>query len=515
MRTAIFLLLLLAIAAIPGSLVPQRSADPNGVNQYFRDNPVLAPVLDTFQVFDVYSSVWFSAIYLLLFVSLIGCVIPRTWHHLKALRTPPPRTPARLARLEGYRRVVVPAGAKDASGASLNEAHVVETARQQLRRAGYRVRLFDGGGLSVSAERGYLRETGNLVFHVALLGMLIAIGIGSGFGYHGQRVVVVGQKFVNVLADYDSFIPGRFVGESLPPYRIQVDKFSASYEEQNLKALGVATDFTAYVTTTVGDSAPQKATIKVNHPLRIEGTSVYLLGNGFAPKITVRDPSGKVVKSESIPFLPQDIYLTSLGIVKVPDGLSEQLGMVGMFYPTAAPKQDGGLTSRYPGLLNPVLTLNVFAGDLGLDTGRPVSEYALNTDGMTAIAGAGSGVDSLRLTPGQTADLPDGLGTVTFENVSPPGTKDGDLSDSVSRFVSLDIRHDPSQGWMLFFALCVIGGLLTALFVPRRRVWVKATAADDGSMLIEYAALARGEDPTLDRAIAEVAEKHAAALGLG
>ena len=96
MRTALVLLLLLAIAAVPGSIVPQRSADPNGVTQYFADNPDLAPVLDNLQLFDVYTSAWFSAIYILLFVSLIGCVIPRTKHHWKALRARPPRTPARL-----------------------------------------------------------------------------------------------------------------------------------------------------------------------------------------------------------------------------------------------------------------------------------------------------------------------------------------------------------------------------------------------------------------------------------
>ena len=78
MRVALILLLLLAVATIPGSLVPQRGADPNGVLQYQQDHPDLFKVLDAFpiQAFDVYSSVWFSAIYLLLFVSLIGCVLP-------------------------------------------------------------------------------------------------------------------------------------------------------------------------------------------------------------------------------------------------------------------------------------------------------------------------------------------------------------------------------------------------------------------------------------------------------
>ncbi|VXB28324.1 hypothetical protein MICRO8M_110169 [Microbacterium sp. 8M] len=99
MRTALVLLLILAIAAIPGSIFPQRMADPNGVTQYKVDHPDLFPIMDSLQLFDVYLSAWFSAIYLLLFLSLVGCVIPRIKHHFKALRSRPPRR--RSARRRG------------------------------------------------------------------------------------------------------------------------------------------------------------------------------------------------------------------------------------------------------------------------------------------------------------------------------------------------------------------------------------------------------------------------------
>ena len=86
MRNALILLLLLAVAAVPGSVYPQRSADPNGVKVFYDNEPELAAVLDQLQLFDVYTSVWFSAIYILLFVSLAGCVLPRTKIHFEALR---------------------------------------------------------------------------------------------------------------------------------------------------------------------------------------------------------------------------------------------------------------------------------------------------------------------------------------------------------------------------------------------------------------------------------------------
>lgn len=485
MRTALFLLLLLAFAAIPGSLVPQRSSDPNGVVQFRVDNPDLYAVLDSLRVFDTYTSPWFSAIYLLLFVSLIGCVIPRSRHHYLALRARPPKTPARLERLPGF----------VSSPTTADAATVVESAREVLRKQGYRVEQY---GDSISAERGYLRETGNLVFHTALIGVLIAVGIGGGFGYTGQRVVVEGQRFVNVLGDYDSFNPGRFFSsEALQPFRIELDSFETVYELDIPEAFGMATDFTANVTTTEPGQDPLKTTVKVNAPLAIGGTEVFLLGNGYAPTLTVRDPDGTVVWTDSVPFLPQDSNLTSVGVVKVPDGLDEQLGMAGFFYPTVAQLETGALVSRYPDLIDPVLTLRVYSGDLGLDDGVPRSVYTLATDELTQIAGGDAETPALRLAIGETVDLPNGLGTIELE-----GAK---------RFASFDVHHDPSQGWVFLFAMLVVLGLMTSLFIPRRRVWVKFVGATQS---IEYAALARGEDPGLERAVEELERKHADAVAL-
>jgi cytochrome c biogenesis protein len=488
MRTALFLLLLLAFASIPGSLVPQRSSDPNGVLQYQDANPDLYPILEKLQAFDTYTSVWFSSIYLLLFVSLIGCIIPRTKHHLAALRSKPPKTPARLERLTGFTERSTDAAASD----------LLTSARALLRKQGYRTVLFDN---SVSAERGYLRETGNLVFHAALVGVLVTVGIGGGFGYSGQRVVVEGQKFVNVLGDFDSFNPGRFFSaDNLEPYRIKLDEFDAEYELENQDAIGQATDYSAYVTTTVPGEGDSEHVIKVNEPIRIGDTDVFLLGNGYAPTLTVRDPDGNVVWSDSVPFLPQDAMLTSLGVVKVPDGLAKQVGMIGFFYPTVATLESGALTSRFPGLVSPVLSLRVYTGDLGLDDGVGRSVYNLDTLSLTPIAGDGADTEALQLEPGETAEIPGGLGTI-------------ELSD-VKRFASLDIHHDPSQVWVLVFAMLILGGLLTGLFVPRRRVWVKVVEAADGSRSVQYAGLARGDDPQLEAAVASIADNHVPSTGI-
>jgi cytochrome c biogenesis protein len=495
MRTALFLLLLVALAAVPGSLVPQVTSDPNGVIQYKAENPGWSKVLDALGVFNTYSSVWFSAIYLLLFISLVGCIVPRTMHHLRALRTKPPKTPVRLDRLPGY-------VATETAPEDVDVEAGIESARSLLRRAGYRVRVF--AGESVSAERGYLRETGNLVFHMALVGILITVGIGGGFIWTGQKVVVVGQSFANTLSDYDSVSPGRwFDPDALSPYSLTLSKFDAVYETHNLSSYGEAIDYTAYVTSKVPGQKPKKQIIKVNSPLRIGGTDVYLLGNGYAPTITVRNPAGKVVWTQAVPFLAQDANLTSTGIIRVPFGLKKQLAFSGLFLPTKCADASlcgDGLSSIHPALTNPELSLQVYTGDLGLEKGKPVNAFALDTSTLKQLAGRGSGKPGLTLTPGKTVELPDNLGTIS-------------LGKTVLRYASLDIHHDPTQLWVLTFAVLVFLGLITGLFIPRRRMWVKAVRGK-GGVTFEYAGLARGEDARLNEAVADLAQKHSQLLGL-
>lgn len=509
MRTALVLLLLLSIAAVPGSIVPQRSADPNGVVQYFSSNPDLAPILDRLQLFDVYSSFWFSAIYILLFISLIGCVIPRSRHHFKALRARPPRTPARLARLDDHAESLVElAPGQDAAQLS---AEAIALATAQLQRAGYRTERYDSRGqLSVAAERGYARETGNLVFHSALVGVLLAVAIGGGLTYTGQSVIIEGRTFVNTMLDYASFNPGRFVDEDkLQPYAMTLDRFDITYQPAGTIASGQAGDFVAHLTTQLAGEEPTSADVRVNHPLSIAGDRVYLMGNGYAPSLTIRDAQGAIVFHDSVPFLPQDTNMTSLGVVKVPDGMPEQLGMVGFFYPTETALESGAFTSSYPALINPVVTLNVYSGDLGIDDGTPRSVYTLDPTGMTQLTGGETGVDSIQLAPGETQDLPNGWGTITFENDSPAGAQG--YEQSVKRYVSLSVHRDLGAPWVLGFAILALLGLMAALFIPRRRMWVKATT-DGPTLRIEYAGLARGEDPTLGAAVEQVARVHGTAL---
>ena len=473
MRTALFLLLLLAAAAVPGSLYPQRSADPNGVSLFFKTDPELAKWLDRFQFFDVYSSAWFSAIYLLLFTSLIGCVVPRTMVHAKAMVSPPAPAPKSFARLKAKAKF-------EGSEKTLTQAFA------ELKAARYRV-VRDGD--TVSAERGYLRETGNLVFHISLIGLLIAVAVGGGLSYSGQRVLIEGETFVNNLGSYDSFAPGTFFDKnSLTPFSMKLDKFEADFDLQAVN-LGTPTDFRAHVTSKLSvDGKTTSSVIRVNEPLELPGANVYLTGNGYAPVLTFRDADGNISFSGPVVYLPQDANYTSLGVIKLPDAKPNQFGVLSFFYPTVAKLKTGALTSAFPGNANPVITMSIYVGDLGLDNGVPSNVFALAVHGLKQVAG-GKEHPKVELTKeGETVELPAELGSVTWE--------------STKRYASLDVDYNPAQLWIFIFAMLALAGLITSLLVPRRRVWVRKVPGG-----FEVGALAKGDDARLEQVVEELKAK--------
>ena len=466
MRTALILLLLLAVAAVPGSVFPQRSADPNGVTSYFKNNPELAKNLDTFQLFDVYTSVWFSSIYVLLFLSLVGCVIPRISHHWDALKSEPIDMPRSLSRFPAYLKI------------SSKTSYSMPRVAEELRRMRYRVRVTK---LGVSAEKGYSRETGNLLFHMSLLGVLVAVGVGGATSFSGQRVIVEGESFVNNLAGYDSFSPGAwFDANQLVPFSVKLDSFRTTFDLRNRTNIGTPLDFEAFVSVREGPKArSERGLIRVNHPLEVPGANIYLTGNGYAPEVTFRDADGNVSFSGPVVFLPQDSNYTSLGVVKVPDAKPKQFGVISFFYPTVATLKTGALTSRYPAPVDPFLTMNIYVGDLGLDTGVPSNVFELSVHGLEQVAGGKSGTKPIKLELGQTQTLPGGLGTVTW--------------DGLKRFASLDIAYNPMQVWVLVFSALAFIGMISSLLTPRRRIFVR-----NGKDGLELAGMAKNDDPKLE-----------------
>jgi cytochrome c biogenesis protein len=449
MRTALILLMLMGVAAVPGSLIPQRITNPMAVRDFITTNPQLSIWYDRFSLFDVYGSPWFSAIYILLFISLIGCVLPRSLEHYKAMRAQPPATPRNLARLEEHQTFT-------------SDGDVMERARTWFKANRFRTREENG---SISAEKGYLRETGNLLFHLSLILILIGVSFGSLFGMKGEAIVNVGERFINVPTSYDTLTFGKLTGDkSLSPFEIKVDKFVAQYDPQT----NAPKDYTAWVTVT-DHGKTYKKTIKVNKPLTFGNTRVYLQANGYSPVVTVRDSKGNVALQGPVPFLPQDGNLRSIGAIKVPDA-DPQIGFVGSFVPTNSRTPGQGATSLFPELLDPKLLFSVWKGNLGLDNGVPQSVYRLDTTKLTKV-----GLGSVK--PGETFTYPEG--SITLETVVP--------------WINLQIVEDPGKKYALVGGIVAVLGLLSSLYGRRRRIWIRVTGSE-----VEVAGLAKNGAPGLD-----------------
>jgi cytochrome c biogenesis protein len=456
MRTALILLFLLALGAIPGSILPQEGADPAQVTQYFASHPGLAPWLNHLGLFNVFASPWFAAIYLLLFASLVGCVVPRTFRLVGSARTPPPRAPRNLARL--------PQASSYAS--ALAPAEAVEHAAGILGKQRFRLRRADAGGTDhwVSAEKGYLREAGNLLFHLSLLGVLVSIAMGGLFGYKADKLMVEGGTFADSGSTLDEFHPGRLVSDSdLAPFSLTLNKFTANYIESG-ESIGQPSDFDANVTYRSSPGAAASSyNIRINDPLPVDGVKVYLIGHGYAPEFKVTAANGKVTYDQATPFIPENTStFESDGVVKAAGtAAGTDLGFEGVFLPTAIPA-GGTLESLFPAADNPEVSLNGYYGDLGLSSGQPQSVYELETTGMTLLSGSPH-----LLTPGQTWTLPNGKGSVTFVGVK--------------QWASLAITYDPGQIPALVCAMLALAGLLVSFFVRRRRVFVRAVPAASGT----------------------------------
>jgi cytochrome c biogenesis protein len=471
MRTALILLFLLAVASIPGSFFPQRGTNPLRVDQWLEENPTTGPILDSLGFFDVYAAPWFAAVYLLLFISLIGCVIPRIGVHVRALRTPPPAAPRRLERLPAHAQVVVSAPADE----------VLARAERELRSRRWRVRSQPGEW--VAAEKGYLRETGNLVFHVALIAVLIGVAVGGQLGWKGNVVVREGTGFSNTLTQYDAWGAGRFMNPArLAPFSFSLEDFRVDFERGEAQRGSPRLFEAELVYRSAPGASEERTTIEVNEPLVADGAKVFLVGHGYAPRFVIRDTAGDVVFDDTVVFLPQDGNFTSTGVIKVPDA-PVPLGISGIFAPTAALTEERGPHSVFPGPDYPAVFLSAFTGDMGLDDGSPQSVYSLDTANMEQV-----GLESLL--PGDVWTI-DGVGSIEFVDLE--------------RWASFQIAHDPGKELALLASVAAMAGLMLSLFVRRRRIWVRVSTAGDEGTLAEIGALAKNEAVELESDVSDLA----------
>ena len=513
MRTALVLLFLLSLASIPGALLPQRNVSESLVQDYLDANPTMGPIYDRLQLFDVFSSSWFVAIVTLLMISLVGCIIPRSMDHWRAYRATPTRAPRYLSRMPMHAQATVDAGQDEV------EAKV----RRLLKRwhvAAYSPEEDRAGTFSLAAERGYTRELMNLLFHVGIVGMIVTFAAGRMVFYEGQVIVVTNSEsqyavpveqsteFCNTSpANFDVFRAGPlFDGTGLTPFCIDAHNFRAEYLNS-----GQANGFWSDVSYTDDLTAPkdswQETTLAVNHPLRIHGDRVYLQGHGFAPQVTVTWPNGET-RTQMMQFRPTDTQtFLSSGVMRfdppagmfpdLADRRQNQIALEGNFAPTAQwGGQDGEtLQSLFPSMDDPALSMDIYRGDAGLDSGRPQNIFVL--DQMLIAEGQLQKLERVNLTPGEEITVDGGI-KVRF--------------DGAAEYANYQISRDPTQVWALVTTVIMLAALAGSLTIKRRRVWVRLAPVAGGGTAVEIAGLARtdraGWGPEFSELVEEILGEH-------
>jgi cytochrome c biogenesis protein len=448
MRTALVLLLILALASVAGSLVPQVGvADPR-IAAMFRDHPLRARIYDQLGLFDVYGSWWFTLITSLLFLSLIACLVPRTRALVRNLRARP-MAARELGAMRHYSEIAVAASPDRA----------IVRARRVLRRRRFRV-SGPNGTPSLAADKGLAREAGSLVFHWAFLVLLVGVVWGRGTGFSGQAVIVEGETWTEAHANYDGTIrEGRYFGEDHSGVRIRVDDFEATY-----RMTGQPKDFVTRAELFDAQGVPvQGVEIRVNHPAELEGVKFYQFGYGWAPVIRV-ERGGETIADGPV-VCQQDAPPEGLSPLQVPwncvvklTTLEPQVGIHFELWPDSRgllALLETGQAMPMIVEFSPVMTYEAFEGVLRSD--RVQSAGSLDTSAMrpldTGVLGAGETIDLRR---GLTLGFPD-----------------------LRQYTVLTVSRDRGLWIVLLAAILILLGLLPALYSSRRKLWV--TAEPDGS----------------------------------
>ena len=264
-------------------------------SQWSDQHTQLTPIYEKLGLFSVYDSVWFSAIYILLMLSLVGCIVPRlfvycarrTRSSAEGAQEPLPAAAAPRARRRRHH-------SRDRGGVAEAEAL---PAGGRGRRGARRARLPPRGRQPavppVGADRaGRVRPR----WAVRL----------QGRRHRGD------QRRLRQHAEPVRRLPGRRLLQRRRPEAVRLHRGRL---QRDLHPRGPRGRDGAQVRRRPElpeqpDARPSSSKkISVNHPLHIDGTDVFLLSHGYAPHITVRnaDRDDRLLRAGGVPARGQQL----------------------------------------------------------------------------------------------------------------------------------------------------------------------------------------------------------------
>ncbi len=277
LRLTIFLLILLAVTSVLGTIILQNGTPQQYLAEY---GPNLARILDFFGLFDMYHSWWFLAILALLVLNLVFCSLkrlPSVWRQVFH-----PRADLSLSGIEAQPCTKAFQAAE--KGKELGEQ--IEKGIHRLY--GKAMRIEDSRRLLLYFDRGRYGRLGVYVAHLSVIIILVGGMVGSVFGFKGVLRIVEGETVDRILLRKN----GRFVDYPLG-YQIRCDDFDISYHDIPGPRKFV-NEYTSSLSILENGQEIRREKVRVNHPLEYRGLRFFQssYGNETEAGLQVRQRGG-------------------------------------------------------------------------------------------------------------------------------------------------------------------------------------------------------------------------------
>lgn len=271
-KLTIFLLILLALVSIIGTVIKQNAPSAEYIHRY---GIGLYNVLDFFNLFDMYHSWWFSAILLLLVINLVACSLHRLPGVLRQIFRESESKElgdSMLKTLPFVERI------RTLPSAGVREEEIQTHLQKEFRKAH---RIDGASSITLYSEKGRFSRLGVYITHLSILIILIGGILGSLFGYRG---------FVNILEGeaVDHIILRKKDEEVMKPigFSVRCDDFRVTFYDLK-RPEKLAKEYTSDLTVLENGKEVLKQTIEVNHPLQYKGLTFYQSSYGSIPDLTI------------------------------------------------------------------------------------------------------------------------------------------------------------------------------------------------------------------------------------
>lgn len=262
-RLTVALLIIIAIASVLGTLIPQREEAIDFARSL---SPETLRVFTWFSLFDMYHSLWFRLLLALLTLNLIICSIDRFPVSLKRSRTIP--SPERKRPFENL-------PPDQSFQAKITSKDAADHIRAYLRSHYRNLHTKESANMHHHfSEKGAYSHFGVYIVHFSVLLILIGGLIASMIGFEG---------YVNILeGETVDFVHGRDFGDHKGHYplgfEVRCDAFSVDFYEN-----GTPKDYRSELTFITDGEEIEKQVLRVNHPVRFRGMTFYQANYGTIP----------------------------------------------------------------------------------------------------------------------------------------------------------------------------------------------------------------------------------------